>query len=174
MPITLNTWGLRSVNIESFNALSPETEQLPRYLRDFSLTLLRINNLVLNILGYIPGIAQISGCVRIGIGACILLLTLSVGDPSSNNGLIIGRWYKEALVTGVAQIARGILEAFVSSGRLVNLSLDTVGTVFNLRAENSRYIYTGGWEPEDIRAWENRPPYRDPHYPNLLGFLHFV
>ncbi len=174
MPITFNTYGIRSINAESFNTYGSQDAYLPRSIRDFTVTSLKINNLVLNILGYIPGVALISGCVRMGIGISIIILTLALGSPNADQGLIIGRWFKEALVTGTAQIARGALEAFAPFGRLINLPLDIIGTILNLRTEYLHIRYVGGWEEHEIREQEAHPPYRDPDYPIPFILLYFA
>lgn len=169
-------WGqvsLRSINAESFNTHGTPNAYLPRNLRDFANTLLRINNLVLNVLGYIPGIAQISGCIRMGIGCCIVAFTLALGSPKENEGLIIGRWFSEALLTGTAQIARGALEAFIPFGRQINMSLDGIGTILNLRTECLHAPSYGEYVDRmmEIDAEIPGPPYRDPNYPFPLELL---
>ncbi|MFA6119248.1 MAG: hypothetical protein WCT85_03390 [Parachlamydiales bacterium] len=174
MSITCNTYGIRSINAESFNTYGSQDAHLPHSIRDFAVTSLKINNLILNILGYIPGVAQISGCIRMGIGSSIIILSFALGSPNAKEGLIIGRWFKEALVTGTAQIARGALEAFFSFGRLINLSLDVIGTIINLHTEVCHLRYTGGMEEDEILAEEARPPYRDPNYPILFIPLYFA
>lgn len=176
MSITLNTYGIRSINSESFNTYGSENAYLPRGIRDLANTLLRINNLVLNILGYIPGVAHVSGSIRMGIGCCICVITLALGSPNAERGLIIGRWYKEALLTGIAQIARGALEAFVPYGRQVNIGLDIAGTVVNLANESSHIQCGGGpgYEFEEGNERADLPPYRDPAYPLPLFPLYFA
>lgn len=170
----LNTYGIRSINAETFNTYGSPGAYLPRSLRDVAITLLRIHNLSLNILGYIPGVAQISGCVRMGIGACMIVLTAALGNPNADEGLIIGRWYQEALLTGISQIARGALEAFVPFGFLVNGSLDIIATYVNLKTECSHLQYCGYLDVEEREAIESRPPYRDPNYPAFLFPLYLA
>ena len=184
MSITLNTYGIRSVNTASFNATGTRdvngnlTESIPVLIRDLVNTILRINNLTLNILGYIPVIQQISGCVRMGIGGSIVLLTLALGSPTETSGIIVGRWYDEALLTAIAQVSRGVLEAFVPFGSLINLSLDAVGTIYNLKTELSHLSYSCGMDAHEIievQAERRRtPPYADPSYPIPLLFLYFA
>ncbi len=171
MCITLNTYGIRSINAASFNApryvKGNPVIDLPLSIRDLANTVLRINNLTLNILGYIPGVKHISGCVRMGIGGTIILLTLALGTPTASTGLIIGRWYDEALLTGIAQVTRGALEAFVVFP--INLIGDVAGTVCNLSTEISHASYSCGddiFEMENTRR--NAPPYCDPDYPIFL------
>ncbi len=174
MSITLNTYGIRSINAESFNTYGSPGAFLPRSIRDLANTLLRINNLVLNVLGYIPGVSLVSGSVRLGIGVSIVILTLALGSPNAEQGLIIDRWYNEALITGAAQVARGTLEAFASFGGPVNMILDIVGTVFNLQAELFHCDCSIGPMDDDSREAEARPPYRDPDYPVFLSPLYLA
>lgn len=176
MPITLNTYGIRSINAASFNGTYNEKEHIPCLIRDFANTALRINNLTLNILGYIPGIKHISGCIRMGVGGSIILLTLALGSPTASTGLIVGRWYEEALLTGIAQATRGALEAFVVCP--INLLGDVVGTVCNLMTELSNAPYYGGLDDIEILERENlrrqKQPYSDPEYPVLLSLLYLA
>lgn len=108
---------------------------------------------------------SISGCVRIGIGFSIVVLVLALGDPNAKQGLIIGRWYNEALLTGVAQMARGILEASGPFGNTVNMYLDIAGTYCNSQIEYTHFQYTGGWEEEDFVERAKKTPWTEPQYP---------
>lgn len=56
---------------------------------------------------------------------------------NATQGAIIGHWYDEALLTGITQIARGALEAFVPFGWVANASLDAIATIYNLGKELS-------------------------------------
>jgi hypothetical protein len=159
----LNTFGLRSVNVGTFNLIY-KGESYSQECRNVIVTLLRVHNLCLNILGYIPGVSRFSGCARMLTGVSICLFTLSVGDRNASKGVVVGRWYDEALATGIAQIARGATEAFMPYGRVVNLSLDLIGTINNLFVElDDRY-------PQlelDADKLTNSPyafPYPDPNY----------
>jgi hypothetical protein len=189
MSITLNTYGIRSINSASFNASGARgsdgslTEYIPLSTRDRINTFLRVNNLVLNILGYIPVVKQTSGCIRMGIGISIIVLTLAVGSPTAGRGLIVGRWYTEALLTGLAQVARGALEAFVPFSYRINLSLDVIGTIYNLATEISLIQYDGPrsllteHEIDEINQRpllaRRQPPYSDPEY-GVFSFLYLV
>lgn len=191
MSITCNTFGLRSINTATFNANQREGEHIPEIIRNQSITLLRINNLVLNILGYIPVVAQISGSIRMGIGCSIIVLTLALGSPSSDRGAIIGRWYKEALITGIAQVARGGLEAFVPCARVARMVLDGIATVANVSTEHS-YAYFASPREDEVDPntvdWDTSVPdlgrpkseplstrfFGDPCYPGPLGLLCLV
>ena len=132
---SMNTWGLRSINIETFNQQCNSPLTYPRQARNCLVSFLRTHNLVLNILGYIPITQFFSGLTRMGTGLSIVVLTLCVGNRRADQGLIIGRWYDEALLTGICQIARGALEALVPFGWVINAGLDAGFTVLNLFRE---------------------------------------
>ena len=110
--------------------------RMPAKVRNYINTLLRINNLIFNVLGYFPGIKEISGLIRMGIGFSIIVVTLEIGTPTVGPGYIVGQWYDEALLTGVAQIFRGSMEALTSYGSVVNGCLDILNTVSNIKAEH--------------------------------------
>lgn len=131
----MNTYGIHSVHRETFNTRYHDNLYFPRPLRNAVVTALRINNAVLNVLGYIPGVSLISGCVRMFVGMVIVGITLAVGDRNAREGAIIGRWYDEAVLTGIAQIARGALEAFIPFGWVANAALDVIATPMNLSNE---------------------------------------
>lgn len=164
----MNTYGLRSVNSSTFNQIYWGKFQLPRELRNAVVTGLRINNAVLNVLGYIPAVSLISGSLRIAIGLGIVATTLAVGnpDPNATKGIIIGHWYREALLTGITQIFRGTLEAFIPFGFLANFALDSVCTVSNLNKEITNYCGTPPSSP--IK------PHKDTKYPLPFCLLHIV
>ena len=65
----------------------------------------------------------------------IIGLTLVVGDRYAPRGVIIGRWYDEALNTGMAQVVRGALEAIGLMGWIANATLDIIATPINLGRE---------------------------------------
>jgi len=167
----LNTYGLRSVNIGTFNTRPNDPLYFPRDLRNIAVTGLRINNLVLNVLGYIPGISVVSGCVRIGIGIALLSGTLKFGNRHAHEGAIIGRWYDEAIGTATAQITRGILEAFVPFGWAVNATLDIIATPFNISKEILHMVRRSSYN-DDLA--DNAAPHQDTEYPLALGLLHLA
>lgn len=168
----LNTYGIRSVNRETFNTRYHDNLYFPRALRNVVITALRINNAVLNVLGYIPGVQHVSGCVRMVIGASIIGVTLAIGDRNAKTGPIIGRWYDEAILTGIAQIARGALEALVPYGWVANVALDVIATPFNLGKEVEGSLMCEecmmGGESGHVR------PHDDANYPLPFGLLHLV
>ncbi len=110
-----------------------------------------------------------SGCVRMLAGLSIALVTLVIGERNAEQGLIIGRWYDEALLTGVAQVARGGIEAFAPYGRTINLSLDVVGTVVNLATE---FMTISARECPSIVSHYHAYP--DPSYPFPFQLLYLV
>jgi hypothetical protein len=128
----MNVYGLFAVNRTTFNSKENSNLVYPKVARDRIITSLKIHNLTLNVLGYIPAISLFSGCVRILIGIILCAVTLKRGDPHAKKGAIIGHWYREALLTGITQIARGVFEAFVPFGFVVNASLDVIGTIYTI------------------------------------------
>lgn len=165
----MNTYGLFSINSSTFNLKYHTDYRYPEAARNTLVTFFKIHNLVFNVLGYIPGVSTFSGCGRMGSGLIICAVTLIVGDRNAFKGLIIGHWYDEALLTGVAQIAKGAFEAFVPYGKIVNASLDAIATVFNLTGQVvATSVCTG------CMGYANHGPYRDPDYPFPFSLLHLV
>lgn len=165
----LNTFGLRSVNRETFNQRYHDTLTYPKEGRDFVVTALRVNNAILNILGYIPFIAGISGCMRIVVGVALGLATIVLGEPEAKQGIVIGRYYSEALETAIGQIGRGILEAFVPYGWIANVGLDVVATPFNLSKE-----VQGSLVCEGCMGGAHASPHKDADYPLPFWLLYLV
>ncbi|MGD2169886.1 MAG: hypothetical protein PVI40_06565 [Chlamydiota bacterium] len=167
-----NTYGIRSVTRETFNTRFNEALFFPRPLRNIAVTALRINNFFLNILGYIPGTSTISGCIRMVIGLAIVSITASIGDRNAESGAIIGRWYDEAILTGIAQIARGTLEATVPFGCIVNGILDVVATPLNINKEIYHSVACHG--SIDIGYRTHMHPHDEVSYPFPLFLLHLA
>lgn len=166
----MNTFGLFSVNVSTFNLKWHTNYIYPQEGRDLIVTLLRVHNLFLNILGYLGGrIAIASGILRILSGVVIVGTTLAIGDRNAQRGAIIGHWYDEAIMTGIAQISRGILEAFIPYGRAVNAGLDTISTVINLTHEISNASACA-----HCMGYMNHGPYPEPDYSFPLSLLKFV
>ena len=166
----MNTWGLRSINSTTFNLQYDDKFTFPKAGRDFIVTALRISNLTLNVLGYIPGVSSISGVVRIALGIGFCAITLAVGErnpPDGARGAIIGHWYDEALMTGMAQITRGILEAFVPYGWAVNAGMDVLCSVSNI-APDLRNI--GRY---DLNYYTTQP-YAEPNHAFPFNLLQIV
>jgi hypothetical protein len=172
----LRSW-LFSINSTTFNRDYHPTFTYPKAARDVIISFLKIHNLTLNILGYLSKFSPISGCIRIASGCAIIATTLAVGDPKAKKGLIINRWYSEALLTGVAQVARGVLEAFVSYGMFINAGLDAISTVVNLLKIASN-THIGCSKCEQLSDIDERSPHNEPHpgpnFPLPLIFLNVV
>ncbi|HAB99106.1 MAG TPA: hypothetical protein DCE71_04720 [Parachlamydiales bacterium] len=158
----MNTYGLHSITSDSFNIKLGRDLVYPRDARDLLVTFFRVHNLVLNILGYIPGVSLISGSVRLATGAVICIVTLGLGNREASKGIIVGHWYDEALLTGVTQIARGVLEALVPFGWVANAFFDAAATIDNMRSECKSY-------PEHGSPVQ---PHREPDYPLPFSFLY--
>lgn len=164
----MNTFGLRSINTDTFNVSKGGDLYYPQTARNVLVTFLKIHNFVLNILGYIGRIALISGCLRITSGIVICLATLICGNKNAKEGLIIGHWYDEAIRTGIAQIWRGFLEA-VPFGWIANASLDVIGTFSNITKDVSNYY------PDSVFGKLPNPgPYPDPKYPIPFWWLYIA
>ena len=202
---TCNTYGLRSINTYTFNGscdngdfsvkYGNDTWLMPVDVRNYVNTLFRINNLIFNALGYLPQTKGVSGLARMGVGGAIVVVTLAIGTPIARRGFIVGRWYDEALMTGVAQVFRGGMEALVPYGSIVNGCLDIIGTVTNIQAERDfdpskypdHYINLqpepsfGGWkvfrpsELQDPSKYQKHADHHpDPNYWRPFQFLRLV
>ncbi len=170
--MTLNTYGLFAINQKTFNMFYQDEIFYPRRNRDIVITALRIHNGAFNIMGYIPGISFCSGMTRMVTGFSITVVTLIIGHPDNSPGPIIGRWYSEALETGVAQVARGILEA-IQFGWRINAALDVIGTVVNIGSFIRQSLVceccAKGGNPQAI------VPHKDVNYrSSLLKILYLV
>jgi len=159
----MNTYGLFAIGPSTFNNRTESNLKIPERKRNAIYTFLKVNNFVLNILGYLKYFSPafymasaISGGCRMLIGTVIVIGTMvsfSPGIKVSGNTvdgdvLIHGRFYSEAILTGIAQIVRGIVEMTPLSkpigGRLtaifpkvlnplpLQLTLDVVGTGLNV------------------------------------------
>jgi len=165
----MNTWGLRSINCDTFNTKYHSDYFYPKEFRDIVVTALRLTNLTLNVLGYIPAVSFFSGMARIGVGLSICALTLAVGQRNAQQGIIIQHWYDEALLTGISQIARGVLEAFVPFGWAANAALDLFGTFSNLTKECQLASTCPG-----CMAYASHGPHPDADYPLPLFWLYWI
>lgn len=133
----LNTFGLGSINSDTFNQRNGHGGlTYPKPARDVIYTALKLNTGVFNALGYFgtPKIRFWSGVGRSVIGGSITLATLMIGTPKTDqSGAIIGRFYYEALYTGLAQAARGVITAAdLPYTRLAMGIIDLVATFLNL------------------------------------------
>ncbi|QZA58609.1 hypothetical protein [Candidatus Rhabdochlamydia porcellionis] len=165
----MNTYGLCSINMDTFNLKWHTDYVYPRQVRNAVVTLLKVHNLTLNILGYIPGVSVVSGCLRMGTGLLIYAVAWAVGERDAMRGVIIAHWYDECLLTGITQIGRGVLEAFVPFGWIANASLDAIATVWNIGKElYNASVCIGCME------YINQGPYPEPNYPLPFLLLHLV
>lgn len=162
----MNTYGLRSIHTNTFNLRWDSNLTYTKKSRDIIVTSFRIHNLVLNVLGYIPGISNVSGCVRIATGVLICASVLKVGDRNAKSGANIGHLYDEALLTGITQIARGVIEAFLPFGWYINLNLDVIATHFNFLKE-----FENALEPD---PYDDDCPYQEPVYPFPFWLLYLA
>lgn len=165
----MNTYGLRSINTDTFNLKWHTDYVYPQKARNALVTFFKVHNLTLNVLGYIPGVSVVSGCMRMGTGLIICTVTLAIGERNATRGAIVGHWYDEALLTGITQIVRGALEALVPFGWVANASLDTIATICNAGKELSAASVCTG-----CMQHTNHGPYPDPEYPFPFWLLHLA
>ncbi len=122
-----NTWGLNSVNSQTF---SHHGEWMAVGL-DFLRFAMKISFFALDILGYIPGIAIFSGLVRVSMG---LIIAVAV-EIAICKGKIAGPYIQEARGTARGQMVRGILEMIPFYGQCINGVLDILHTIKNVQHE---------------------------------------
>ncbi len=187
-----NTFGLFSVRESTFNVLPHTNDAYTQQTRDIAVTCLRVHNLILNILGYIPGVSLVSGFVRMGTG----LLMCSISQFADEK-LISGRLRQEIFDTGFFQIARGCLEvsplwtcscslkAFTVFGRSIPVAqsglaiLDASVTILNVMQvmEDKQMRKTGEYgehDCSDCEEYVHHKPYPDIQYPFPLSILYLV
>lgn len=157
----MNTYGMRSITSGSFNTVPNPSLSYSRDTRNIIVTGLKIHNLVFDIMGYLPGIHTISGCVRMVTGVLICAVTLAAGK----NRFEKNRWYSEALLTGIHQIMRGAFEALVPYGRAVNFVLGVLATYHNFGRDRGQITDHGD---------TGSSYHEDPIYPLPLRFLILV
>lgn len=177
----INTYGFRAINATTFNTQYGDRYTFPREVRNLAVLALRVHNAVLNVLGYIPGVSIVSGSIRIFTGVAMIAATVAIGNRNANGGHIIGRWYDEAIATGVAQVVRGALEAFVPFGWIANAALDVIATPINLIRENLWMSEPGGClgvcdccAEAARRHLPDTKPYEDLKYPTPFQLLLLV
>jgi hypothetical protein len=98
-------------------------------------------------------------------------VTLAVGDKDKKRGVIIGPWYGEALRTGIAQIARGVFEAFVPYGKIANAVFGVMATVNNIEHNSTASGSAGLDENTPSGGYE---PHQNPKYPFPFQLLYLV
>lgn len=164
-----NTWGLRSVNHGSFNnKIIHDVEFVySKEERDLFIKILKIHNFVLDILGYIPGVSIISGCIRILTGFTFYVFNIMGSNPHANDGqLFSGPNFDEAINTAKAQMIRGAIEA-MPYAKILNLFLDIIATNENTQKDLNFYQ-----ELHRLRDYAQiTPPYDDPVFSRNLQFL---
>lgn len=168
----INTYGLRSINSNSFSFPIQRDQKQNEFLtksRNLIVTVFKVQNLCLNIMGYIPAVALYSGLFRIGSALLTKAVFLSLSFYANDKDDVLKKWSDEAQVMANAQIARGILEAFLPFGHVVNFYLDTFGTVKNLSSE--LYSYTLSTICNGQQEYQKN---QDPVYPYPMGVLNLV
>ena len=122
-----NTFGIFPINQHTFNRNNQTKVTYPQGVRDIVINSFAVYTLSLNMLSYTKfyRIAAIARCL---VGASFYLFTVCVGNRDAKRGLIIGHFYDEAIVTGVAQVARGMVDLWASNRAAVNAGLDLVSS----------------------------------------------
>ena len=130
--LTTGTWGPYNINTSVFNTCSSEKHYIRKRERDPIFICLKISNLVLTILGYIPGVNFYSGGCRIIYGLGIIYKSCHSNVGINDKYEYIIGVYKRGVYIGVCQIVRGILEML--NKRQVNRNLDIAWTIPNIIA----------------------------------------
>jgi hypothetical protein len=155
----MNTYGIHSININTFNKSFGEPDGYSRDVRNWFLGFLRVHNLALNILGYFPGVSVVSGCVRMGTGLALIASAVVLKNHPCTHGLFGNDRFDEAIGTGITQIARGALESFIPLGSLLNFCLDVGSTPFNLYLSQKTHARK---ENSTTQGPYEEPPYFPP------------
>jgi hypothetical protein len=111
-----------------------------------------------------------SGICRILTGTALCVFTLAAGKRRAQEGFPIQHWYDESLVTGAAQIMRGVIDVCTPFGCLINTALDGVNAGAGVvRLLNDPYEF-------DQLRYRNHPtrPYSDPLSSQFLMFVNAV
>lgn len=166
----MNTFGIYSINNTTFNTGNGGFEQYPGKMRSLTYTVLKIHNVLQMVLGYAGWCQPAAGCLRMILGATLIIAAISSMHP-----LTAGHFYSEALITGICQIARGILEAFVPGAWPVLLVLDIVATPVNF----IRSYHWGGSIRHPTRGQSvvgaiAPGPLPDPSLPKLIGWWKYL
>lgn len=164
------TYGIFSVNQNTFNVEIYQGRYIPNPTRDLVVTALRLNNLVLHILGYISRLSPISGCIRIGIGAAITIITTAIMNRNAYSGTVVGRWHDEGILIGMAQVFRGVIEAFIPYSLIINGMLDIIGTGVNVMEK----IHIDTANAQAFAGDEQAYLYDKPKYPCPFSLLYWV
>ncbi len=185
----LNTYGLCSINRETFNLELHDRvldkTSFSRRMRDIAVTGLRVHNAVFNVLGYIPGVSTISGCVRMATGLSVIVITVAL---ARSNVTVVRGFALKAVATGIAQIVRGIFEALVPFGWIANAAFDCAATWINLSSGPSDEGLARAAESMVCNVCNGRnglrtfvgnngdhvTPHDDVAYPFPFSLLHYV
>lgn len=153
-----NTYGFYTINLGTFNQAGRNCYTYPKPLRDIIVTVLAIHNVALNILSY-SCLYIVSGIARILTGTALCVFTLTQGKRQGKEGFPIQQWYDEALVTGSAQVLRGVIDVFVPFGCLVNTAIDGVSFGMAMaRFMKNPYEYDIGGYRNGKRVVHDDPP----------------
>lgn len=173
------TWGIHAVNTTTLNV--DHSVHYPRPARNLLVTGLRLLNLLCGLTAYAAffGVFPTLGCpvltwwqdqshgARVLVGAAITMVTWLFGDRNASRGLIIQRFYTEALTIGLSQVMRAMLEYGYSVTPIAvacNLCLDAVGTWKSLP-----HLLSFSREDSEV-SW--CIPFPEPKYPLPLLFLY--
>jgi hypothetical protein len=166
----MNTYGLRSINSDSFVYQVPQDTQnseLLKRTRNLIVTVFKVQNLFLNILGYIPALSLYSGSFRATSAVITKAVFFSVSKTSSNETL--KKWAAEAQSTANAQLLRAAFETILPFGHVTNFYLDLCATFKNISLEAYKSALS-----KVCRGNEQYQKNEDPIYPFPLGILNLV
>jgi len=124
-----NTYGIFSINQTSFENDFYKRIIMPPKIRSNLISLLKINNLVFNSLGYFKSLSYYSGISRILISYFAIFIPQSIENDFINS--LIKPWEHETHKTFIFQIIRGCTEAFIPCSLQINLIMDVVSSFFN-------------------------------------------
>ncbi|MDP1880010.1 MAG: hypothetical protein Q8K60_03610 [Parachlamydiaceae bacterium] len=128
----MNTYGLFSINITTFNYNFDTRYNCTKEDRSKLIIFFKIHNLVLNQFGYFPHLSRASGLVRMSTGLIMVMISGKLPSENEPKCFFVNHFYSEIITTGMIQIGRGALEAFFSNtGKIINLFLDIICTVIN-------------------------------------------
>ena len=124
--LSFNTFGIDSVldpSVANLSSNRVQGKKDPITRTNLVDKILRIHNIVLGVLGYIPGVSMVSGCVRMITGSGMIIYGAVLNKLNEKY-----RFTQENIIgTGTAQIARGFFEV-IPYGRIVNITLDVVAS----------------------------------------------
>lgn len=192
----MNTFGFFSINDSSFNQWPASDRDYKNRMtdsnhcfasvRDDIYTFFKVHNLIFNALGY-SRFGKFSGYGRIFSGFSMVAFTLLQKTKTYKNKQITikvgppkGHFYKEAILTGISQISKGILEVYFSERMKLRVALECLGTIYNLgRLAVISYqtlgITEGNCGPENAYSdWCILPHPNPPFSPSFFEVLQLV